>query len=272
MKKMLKKYFAFLCTLSCVLGCMSFNVFAANTENLTYDDDTLEAIQEEYDSLVSQGYDLSTQGISDAKGLVEYYADNIPEQYVGTKFASVDRATLESSLTGKEEDDKYIQNYLDETESVGDYKEIDVDTFTKDETTMSFTGKIVYSEKNVDFSLEVNTEDGSITYSFEKEKTFGEKMEDAALNTVLGMGTVFIVLIFLCILIGLFKYMPNGQKKKEEPAAAAPVAPAPVEVIEDVTDDLELVAVISAAIAASEGTSADGFRVRSIKRVRRTNW
>ena len=32
------------------------------------------------------------------------------------------------------------------------------------------------------------------------------------------------------------------------------------------TDDLELVAVISAAIAAAEGTSADGFVVRSIHR------
>ena len=39
---------------------------------------------------------------------------------------------------------------------------------------------------------------------------------------------------------------------------------------EDVTDDLELVAVIAAAIAASEGqTSTDGFVVRSIRKVNR---
>ena len=36
----------------------------------------------------------------------------------------------------------------------------------------------------------------------------------------------------------------------------------------DVSDDLELVAVIAAAIAASEGAaSADGFVVRSIRKV-----
>ena len=45
---------------------------------------------------------------------------------------------------------------------------------------------------------------------------------------------------------------------------------APVE--EDLTDDLELVAVISAAIAASENTSTDSFVVRSIKKVNRSKW
>ena len=40
--------------------------------------------------------------------------------------------------------------------------------------------------------------------------------------------------------------------------------------VEDVTDDGELIAVIAAAIAASEGkTSTDGFVVRSIRKVNR---
>ena len=54
--------------------------------------------------------------------------------------------------------------------------------------------------------------------------------------------------------------------KKAEPEAeapkAAPVAAAPVQE----TDDLELVAVIAAAIAASENVPVDSFRVRTIKR------
>ena len=41
----------------------------------------------------------------------------------------------------------------------------------------------------------------------------------------------------------------------------------------ELSDDLELVAVISAAIAASEGqTSTDGFVVRSIKRANKNKW
>ena len=38
------------------------------------------------------------------------------------------------------------------------------------------------------------------------------------------------------------------------------------------TDDLELVAVISAAIAAAEGTSTDGFVVLSIRRRQSNKW
>ena len=37
-------------------------------------------------------------------------------------------------------------------------------------------------------------------------------------------------------------------------------------------DDLELIAVITAAIAAQEGTGTDGFVVRSIRRRPLNNW
>lgn len=95
------------------------------------------------------------------------------------------------------------------------------------------------------------------------------RMENALQNTVLGMGTVFAMLIAIAMIIYCFKIIPVIQKKfakKEEPAAeapkAAPVSAAPVQE----TDDLELVAVIAAAIAASENVPVDSFRVRTIKR------
>lgn len=97
-------------------------------------------------------------------------------------------------------------------------------------------------------------------------------LQRAALNTVMGIGTVFLMLVFLSFVISLFKFVPAlvEGKKKEAPAAApvaAAVAAAPVE--EEVVDDGELIAVIAAAIAASEGTSTDGFVVRSIRKVNR---
>ena len=96
---------------------------------------------------------------------------------------------------------------------------------------------------------------------------------NAALNTLMGMGTVFIILILISLLIGCFKFIPQIQekfsKKNKQPAAvpaAAPVVAAPVEEEEETSDE-ELIAVIAAAIAASEGsTSTDGFVVRSIRR------
>ncbi len=116
---------------------------------------------------------------------------------------------------------------------------------------------------------------GYLTVS--EEETFAGNMKGAGINTLMGVGTVFVVLIFLILVISLFKYVNLiGKKKEEAPKAVAKPAPAPVPkaapVEENLTDDLELVAVISAAIAASENTSTDSFVVRSIKKVNRSKW
>ena len=108
----------------------------------------------------------------------------------------------------------------------------------------------------------------------------GELLKQAAGNTVIGMGTVFVVLIFISCIIALLPKLTglitNIGKKKEEPVKeapkAAPAVAATPAVEEELVDDLELVAVISAAIAAYTGTSSDGFVVRSIKRSDRNKW
>ena len=99
-------------------------------------------------------------------------------------------------------------------------------------------------------------------------------MKNAALNTIMGLGTVFVILILLIFVISMFKFIPGssaGKKEKKETAPAPiPVpAAAPVQETVDVSDDNELVAVIAAAIAAAEGTSTDGFVVRSIRKLKR---
>ena len=116
--------------------------------------------------------------------------------------------------------------------------------------------------------------------------TKSEIMVKAALNTLLGIGTVFAVLILLSLIIGLFKYVKYiegffkkmAEKKKNKTAAktakkTAESSKQTVETSADTSDeeelsnDEELVAVIAAAVAAYEGTtSTDGFVVRSIKR------
>lgn len=110
--------------------------------------------------------------------------------------------------------------------------------------------------------------------------TFGEKMEKAGLNTLLGMGTVFSVLIIICIIISLFNFIPKIQKAfaKNEPGVKTEAIDNTIAQIvekeEQEVDDLELVAVITAAIAAASSGgggsgSSDDFVVRSI--VRRPN-
>ncbi len=107
-------------------------------------------------------------------------------------------------------------------------------------------------------------------------------MEKALMNTLMGMGTVFVVLILISLVISSFGLIGKSQAKKKaaEQAAKAEVAQpvvmsAPVvEEATDVTDDLELVAVITAAIMASMGDEApaEGLVVRSIKKRNASKW
>ncbi|MDO4292219.1 MAG: OadG family transporter subunit [Eubacteriales bacterium] len=107
-------------------------------------------------------------------------------------------------------------------------------------------------------------------------RSMGELMINAALNTLMGMGTVFIVLIIISLLISCFRFIPQLQKKlsgkkeaavKEAAPAASAAAPEAISAQEPESSDEELIAVIAAAIAASEGRAdTDGFVVRSIRR------
>ena len=105
-----------------------------------------------------------------------------------------------------------------------------------------------------------------------RSESMGELMKRAGLNTVMGMGTVFLVLILISIIIYLLGFIGKAQKNKGAAAAAVPEKPAEPLVMEtpaepeDMTDDFELAAVIAAAIAASEGVPADCLVVRSIRR------
>nr|WP_294664401.1 OadG family transporter subunit [uncultured Blautia sp.] len=99
--------------------------------------------------------------------------------------------------------------------------------------------------------------------------SMAETLRRAVMNTIMGIAIVFIILIFLSFLIYLFRFIPNPEaKKKAQAAAPAPAAPAPV-AVQETADDTELIAVIAAAIAAAEGTTTDGFVVRSIRKINR---
>jgi Na+-transporting methylmalonyl-CoA/oxaloacetate decarboxylase gamma subunit len=120
----------------------------------------------------------------------------------------------------------------------------------------------------------------------------GELMAQAGRNTLIGMGTVFVVLIFISFIISLFKYLPAlfAKKPKVEAEKKPETKPVPASEAKTVVlssptvklsgpegnlmDDEELVAVITAAVyaaSASEGgaVSRDKLIVRSIKRARR---
>ena len=155
-----------------------------------------------------------------------------------------------------------------------------------------FTSEVTNDGYKVSADAKFSEREATITFIFDEQSymetmtvdakySTKEILAKAGMNTLLGMGTVFVVLIFISFLIARFKIIPTlfGPKKKEEPVSA-PAVSAPVSVPEAApeTDDTELIAVIAAAIAAAreadgmDEASAGGFFVRSIRRRPANKW
>lgn len=219
------------------------------------------------------------------------------QQYLDL-FNQMDDASIEQALaTSVKNKDTVMENALKSWDSIKD----DLGAFVSSETAVVTKGddgyiarmNTVYEKRAMEFTLIADEDLSKVeTISFSPVYTTGEKMAKAGMNTLMGMGVVFAVLIFISWLISMFKYISVFEAKmkaKKNAAAAAPAAPAPAAAPaptaapapaaapaeeENLTDDTELVSVITAAIAAYEGkeTVDNGLVVRSIKRVSNRNW
>lgn len=184
--------------------------------------------------------------------------------------------------SGDELTQSIMSAWSENTADLGEYKGYDDFSVTKSGNTLTTDMIVQFEKRNVDFQIVYNYNDMSAPtgVTVEPIQSLGEKMSKAGMNTVISMCIVFAVLVLISLIIYAFNIFPYLEKKKKEKAAAKASAadhsaviqakpqPKAVEVMPPVetADDTELIAVISAAIAASEGTSTSGFVVRSINR------
>lgn len=143
-----------------------------------------------------------------------------------------------------------------------------------------------FTEKECNVIIGIGADGYISSLSFEIPASRGSLMKDAFSNLVVGMGTVFIVLIFLCFIISLFRYISIAEKKMADKKAGKKAVVSTVADIEnrrieitpaaEAGNDEELKAVIAAAIAAYEADSEcriekqpvlnNGITVRSYRR------
>jgi sodium pump decarboxylase gamma subunit len=184
---------------------------------------------------------------------------------------------------------EFYNGWVKSREDLGKLKKInDADCEISNKTSEFCTIKLTaeYEKRACTFEFVINKNIDVESVAINPTFTTGERMEKAGLNTLLGMGTVFLVLIFISFIISLLRHVNkvgtkdlNTSKEKKETKKDTQnqgVDNAIAQIVsneQNAMEDLELVAVITAAIAAMEGTSADGLVVRSIKRVNyRNNW
>lgn len=246
MKRKLKSLLVVICALAMTLA-MSVSVFAAETEVTEEEAANYKAAAE---SLIVQIAGFTDEEIDMYLQQDDAFTTTVLESWKSVR----DELGSYSSIVSQEverEDDIVTVNTVAQFEKAKADVNLVLDLGQQVYTSMSY---------NVDYPMSVI-------------------MQRAGMNTLMGIGIVFLMLVFLSFVIGLFKYISKIQdnltkkKAQEEAPAAAPAAavvPAAEAADEDFADDLELVAVISAAIAAYENTSGDSFVVRSIKKSK--NW
>ena len=261
----MKKIIALACMITCIFG------FTACESEPSYTEAELQKI-DQAENIVKSTYVpmLLNYSQEEMKASFESYTSEELE-YIFEESANliVDGYAFVSALSSFES----TKEVIGEVVSIGEAEsKIDGDTIVI-EVTVTGANKDAKAEVIVSNDMFYKLESASLN----EEATMGDLMTKAALNTLIGMGTVFIVLILISVIIALFGFIPKIQAKmanrgKEEETKIESIDNTIAQIVEkeDVTDDFELVAVIAAAIAASEGqASTDGFVVRSIRKVNR---
>lgn len=270
----LTKKLRYLVSLTSLLVCLlmgSVMVYAEDYSDLySYVEETTTSVED------GQTYADGKITLGEAKTLVSTYTAYFEQfsgcsaeewEYIGDVMSyQTDMFTNFSKIVGDEDCGAY-KGYdsvtVEETEDPNSIDVITVVNFENDSYKMIMHVTCFDMLGSMPTSIEFSSAN-------EGNETLMQKMTSAAGNTLMGMGTVFVVLIFISLIISAFKFIPkivemfsSKQDKEEDVKVEETVQP---QVAETVQNDTELIAVIAVAIAASEQVSTDSFVVRSIRR------
>lgn len=262
----MKKFTAILCAMICVLG-----LTACGPEEKTLDPQVAAELESRTAELVTNLLDaFDAQQAEELTSQGGEYMEFVLSNYFGYK---CDGNGIVSAFTSWNNAKAEIGDIVTISGAAADYDDQGSDIIvTLDVVGVNRTAQIeaIYED---DLYHTIDSITTNVNW------TFGEKMSKAGLNTLMGMGTVFIILILISLIISLFKYISviqdklAGKGKADVKAEAVDKTIAQIVEKEEQTDDLELIAVITAAIAAA-GTSgsSDDFVVRSIRRRPNSQW
>lgn len=260
----MKKFMALICMIACIFGLTACGSEETLTEYEQYKIDNARQIAGDY--IVP----MLTQYMDDTRvhDLDEYTAEEI--EYM-----------LESQLGLQADGYAFttaVGSFYSAKASMGAVSEIGEISARIDKDTIIVEVEVIGEKKNGTAEIILSNDMfwKMQSAALNPQSSMGELMGKAALNTLIGMGTVFAVLILISFIISCFKIISrmqdNAAKKAAKERGAAGVENAVAQIQEqeaaaEETDDLELAAVIAAAVAAFEGSaSTGGFVVRSIRK------
>lgn len=166
-------------------------------------------------------------------------------------------------------------------DKVGEYVGVVSGEVSQENGIVSITYITSYEKGKVKFSFSYDQEGYVTDYTIEEyievQEPLGKRIKTACINSLMCITIVFCVLVFIALCISLFRFIPvllGEKKQKQDKEVEGTKEVVQESQYEEVTDDTELVAVITAAIMASMGEEApaDGLVISSIKRRTGSKW
>ena len=259
----MKKFLSLICMITCVLGLTACGSEVTYTEY----EQTKMALAESYATQMVVPALVEFMDEGNVNALDEYTAEETAYVIYSSFGFDADGYAFKTAVTSFYSAKESMGNVI----GIGEARsEIDDDQII---VRVQIDGEKKDAEAEVIFSNDMFMRMESAALN--PISTMGDLMEKAALNTLIGMGTVFVVLILISFIISAFGLIPKIQAafsgKKQPKTTGVDNAVAQIVVQEESAgenDDLELAAVIAAAVAAYEGSaSTDGLVVRSIRKV-----
>ena len=261
----MKKFLALLCMITCIFGLTACGEEAQlneyDTQKIAYAEDYVEQ------NIVPMFLEYAKN--DEIKEALSFYTlEELEYVFENQNYTMVEGAAVM----------KAIDSFKAALEEIGEVAEIGEAKAEIDDKTIIVKALIKGSEKNAEAEIILSNDMFTVLESaaLNPITSTGDLMGKAALNTLLGMGTVFIVLIIIIVIISSFSLISKVQTAMQEndknKSAQTGIDNAVAQIVEQeessaVVNDMELVAVIAAAIAAYEGNSStDGFVVRSIRK------
>ena len=217
--------------------------------------------------------ELATSGTVDASVITEEAAIGQAE-YIAENIEMIISYEAQSQVADDKVISAAVSSWEDSMDVMGSYVSIkDVVIKEATDTSIIFVATIEGSLSDATMEVSIDPQVGysSIVIST-KNQPFWSGLSLDGINVLAGLGIVFVSIIFIFGLISVYGYIKNGLVKttqKESDAVDKTIAQIIKNEETDLSNDLELVAVITAAIAASMGsTSTEGFIVRTIRKSR----
>lgn len=239
----MKKMFVVLISIVCLLLPTAAIAYGAEEAPFDYDEENLSS---QVDGIINDLVALNEDEL-------EFFIDNS---------IGVTRSACEEYLS------LYLNNNIGEFDKINEYVVSYLEQSVVIDKIVSFKNENievkVYFKNVLDNVSPVKIE---MKLAAKSDSSIVDKLKNAGINTVMGITTVFVILMLISLLLSFFKYIPiihNKFSKVEEKQ----------EVIKDKDNkesdenDLELIALITAAISASENMPSDSFVVRSIHRMK----